>query len=413
MKNDFMNSSEMMERFLDGELNSTQTSELFAELAVNPKLQEEMQTMLKIKDSLKSSKVKAPEHLKAGIMLKTGFEKPTFINQIKADAGFASAIWALLTGKTALATYFILLLGGIGLYFYFNSNAIDNKIEYSSNQINSNNNRNNSKSNNAIAKIESSEDNLINSNEFSNYLAQDKLSSTTSKKISLNKNVNSNFEDLEITNLNNFNNVPENQNPISQIYGSNIVNQIANMNFNKNSNFIQLNNLININQFDFLQNLTLHLKNFNGISSVESRVNDLNSTILNNISIGLMYNVSKNFSVGIEGGLENYSLKYQGFENDILMNYYQNYNAVWGGLAMQYNFEPISYLFDTEPYLRGLLAVSELGPVFKIGAGGKYYLNSNIALTAGIESGWFVYENAGKYFNTNKTGYSIGFVFGF
>lgn len=414
MNEDFMTSSEKLECFLDGELSATQASELFAELAINPKLQQEMQMLMKMKDSFKSSYSKVPDHLKTGIMLKTGLENPTFINQIKAGAGFAAAFWALLTGKVAYVTYSILIALGIGFYFYndYKTNNFDDKIEYSSNKINPIENKIDSEPKNSIAKIESTEEVSAITKDFEGFLANEKHRNYSSKKNKINSNqINLNTSNnLSTDNLNNNTKMNIYSN---YLFNSNIVNQINNFNSSKNLNIENLNNLSSIYGFDFLQNLTLHFKNFNGISSVENRVNDLNSTILNNISIGLMYNISKNFSIGIEGGLENFNLKFQGYENDILMNYYQNYNAVWGGLAMQYTFNPIFEMIELEPYLRGLMAINELGPVFKLGAGAKYYISSNVALSAGIESGWFIYENNSKYFNTNKTGYSIGFVFGF
>ena len=49
-EHEFLSASEQLTSFLDGELDSTETSSLFYELAQNPELQEEMKDLILIRN---------------------------------------------------------------------------------------------------------------------------------------------------------------------------------------------------------------------------------------------------------------------------------------------------------------------------------------------------------------------------
>ncbi len=401
MNEEFLTASEQLISFLDGELDTEQTSALFSELANNSELQKEMKDMVSIRNAFRNAQLTPPESLKHSILINTGMQKATFMNQIKAGAGLLAAFWALFTSKTATAIY--LLAIGAGIWFAFqnekdsvsiNNNTAQNVISNANtDQLN-----NNSRSLNNISIANSSE--IANNNTIS---SNNSIAKAKSIKV-INSNSNSSLN-TDITEM---------QKPIDILSDAKLTqSKNSSLTFAPKQNFWNIPGLDLYINPDFLNNLSININTFNGLSFPEQRLTNLNNPLLNNFSIGLMYDFKNNFSIGLEAGFENYAMQFEGYEGDILYQYMQNYNSAWGGIAIQYTFSPVIWLDETQPYLKTLIGANELGPVLKMAAGGKYYITPNFAFVGGLEFSSFLYQNSGNTFSTNKLGYTLGAMFGF
>ncbi len=406
MNEDFLTPSEQLIAFLDGELDANQTTAFFAELSHNSELQEEMKDMVSIRNAFRNAQLTPPDAIRHSILINTGLQKATFMNQIRAGAGILAALWTLFTSKTAIAVYLLALGTGIWFATQNDDGKLKNSNFTSTESIDANiGNKKLTNNSNNIA--------IVASSEVTENTVKTKVSYSNFKVTKINKSEKNNSnENLVANNDNEL--TADNQNKTEMLLSSNLV--LKNQDFpnlTSKQNFWSIPGLNLYINPDFLNDISLHIRTFNGVSYPEQTLTNLNNPLLNNFSIGLMYNFTGNLSIGLEAGFENFAMQFEGYEGDILYRYMQNYNSAWGGLAVQYTFSPILWLDYTQPYVKTLFGANELGPVLKLSAGGKYYITPNFAFIGGVEYGSFIYQINGNTFSTNKLGYTFGAMFGF
>jgi hypothetical protein len=161
----------------------------------------------------------------------------------------------------------------------------------------------------------------------------------------------------------------------------------------------------NTNHFD---GLSLGLRGFSARSIPDFGVPPLNQPSLNNMSIGLGYELDENHSVGIEIGQENFQQKYDGANGAEKYHIDQNYLAFWGGAYYQYTFEKSDDLAGIQPFARVFLGATQVGPVQKNMVGIQYRYKNHFSLYGGLETTVLLYRFQNNYFSSQKFGLTYG-----
>ncbi len=403
-----MTLSEKISCFVDGELSTDESTNLFYELANKPEYQNELRQMLLIKNTFKNTMISAPVNLKSNV-LKNTVNKDSYYSKL-ANALSLLITYILSKGSLTYAGIGILTLTAMILI----SDSIDNNSpNQSTNSMLLNTNIPDISSKEILTQNPKQDNNIINTDSKTkeNQLAHSAYTTN-------NPNIKHRFTDIKIDNIyaqkinDNTNNISEQV--IENINHSDFTkNNYTNFDFDKSgASEIYYNNSNN----RFLNKISLSLKKFDGTSFPNFNLPNQNSDILNNFSLALNYNIDYNQSIGLVLGFENFLMNYNKLEGDILYNYRQNYNTQWLGLQYNYTLDQIAES-GLRPNLNLIAGATNIGPILKIGAGVTYHINDYFSLTAGVESGWLFYSNNGNLingdlYNTQKIGYNIGLNLG-
>jgi hypothetical protein len=163
----------------------------------------------------------------------------------------------------------------------------------------------------------------------------------------------------------------------------------------------------------FLSNISLSFKKIGGISSFPNfDLANGNDPMLNNFSVGVNYKIGKNHYVGISYGQENFLMRFDQQEGEIIYDYKQSYNSTWFAGTYKYVFSEIANS-GIIPEINVLLGASGVGPLGKAGGGVAYMISDNLMINVGVDYSAMLYPTRGdwkngKWFSTHKFGYSIG-----
>src|SRR5689334_4623694 len=105
MSNEHLSPPELLDAYLDGELNDAHSQGLFGLLAQSPELQAEMREQLSIRNAIQSASFQVPEHLMQDVLLQTGLAAAT-------AQGTTGVIPSLL-GRIAGSRLFIVLCSSV------------------------------------------------------------------------------------------------------------------------------------------------------------------------------------------------------------------------------------------------------------------------------------------------------------
>ena len=397
-EHEFLSASEQLTSFLDGELDSTETSSLFYELAQNPELQEEMKDLILIRNSFRNSRKIPPANLKQNILATTGLS-----SGVRTAAGLGTAAFFL---KSFLRRPYIAGLLGIAaiattIFFLTDTPEVETakqlNVPVSSSEVV----EDNSSTDNSMAGIAEEERSSTNS-ETSSFATNFKSGKNVSggKDVFVEKNSN----DLQ----------PARQNVIPlEVYMSPFANRENMVNVPGGAPSMKgVPQIFGEDVADFLQHLSLNFRIADGASYPNPDLNS-NSAILNDFAVAIMYNANSNNSFGIEFGRENFLMEFEGFEGELLYRYPQSYNAFVFGLAYQYQFSDFDFVRGVSPYARFFAGGTKIGPVGKVSTGLYYNLTHNVVLNAGAEYGILAYSYTDNIFTTQKIGWTVGLSLGF
>ncbi len=403
------NSSEMLNLLIDGELDSTMETQLYASLLANEDLRTELRELITIREAVRkdTEAFALPTGATQNVFSKLGFSPigsvGTTATQNVISNPWYKKLWnPIVTAIVAsiLTALFFLNTNNefnSGQKFAYNSlNNLDAKTEQSSiapeviqtitNDVSTNESHQSIASNSNRIKSKSNNENISSGN---NYLKSLPISLDNSQ-ISRNSFTKSSLDN------NNF------------------------FDFNNVRNTEEISNLANTHQREFLikdnyypaykQNHSLTLC-LNGISAVSfPNVNiESQSSLLSNISFGGYIPISKNFNIGLEVGQETFGQIFYNIENNSAVKYRQNPKLLWGGMGVNYTFD--NYLFEianAQPFLHFTLASTSLGPFGKAVSGVQFISDNGFGFNFGLQASVLVYQNEKRFYSTEKFGFIYG-----
>lgn len=400
----FLKPDEKLTAFVDGELSKEELGNLFYELAQNPDMQEELNQLILIKNTFRNKQIPAPDFLKSKVMAKVGLANPTFLERILSPA-FYSAFFAGSWLKTASVTSVILL---IGLVMLSKFDDLKNSEEQRQILLTKGNSKSSlpivsSYSDNGIENVKST-NNSITFAGHKNVLAVNKIPKSKSQS-SLQQET---LEELTPS---------QNNDAIDSQFNRSTIDNSSQY----STNFFGLKNITHIGMLipqtndglgRFLSDLSVNLRYFNGASFPSFDMANNNQPIVNNFSIGINYKISPNHYIGFAYGQENFLMKFDQQEGEIIYTYNQSFNSTWLAGTYKYVFSEIGNL-NLYPELNVLLGASQVGPIAKFGGGVGFFVTDNLTLNLGSEYSLMVYPTRGDWakgdwYSTHKFGYNIG-----
>ncbi|ROL57572.1 hypothetical protein D9V86_12165 [Bacteroidetes/Chlorobi group bacterium ChocPot_Mid] len=375
--------TDLIYRFMDGDISSVEQNVLFGALAKDSDLQMEFQQAVTIIKGFNADKVvlAPPPSLTNNLFVSAGFNPPMPLNTV-APVGVISRLKKLTTPVISAATGALVT---IAIFLGINSN------------------------NNGIIQNVSNQGNIT--------MADSKVSvpasaipvvrTSESKKIRHSSN-----NSLTLVNENQevgFN--------YSRVFSTGeISSNFSTLNYCKNNsqNSTLFNNeeLSSFSMPDFnYMNLEVEIKGMTGLAFLPSRtIQPEPWAIMNNIGVGIKYKFNENNRVGIVVGKESlqmYSLNKSGES----LNYQYEPNLVWAGACYRYTGNEI--YGAVSPYCELTGAYSKFGPVGKTAIGLEYNPENIISMSLGVEGTALAYKFLGDIKTTEKISlvYNIGIHF--
>ncbi len=153
----------------------------------------------------------------------------------------------------------------------------------------------------------------------------------------------------------------------------------------------------------------LHLRGFSARSYPDFDVDPLMTPTLNNISIGLSYQLADEHSIGVEVGQENLLQRYYDTEDAARKTIEQNYLAFWAGAT--YRFSP-NLGGVLQPYAQTFIGGVRTGPMTRALLGVEYRTGA-LGIGAGVEGTLHLYRYRSTWYSISKLGitYSLSFHF--
>lgn len=193
------------------------------------------------------------------------------------------------------------------------------------------------------------------------------------------------------------------------------------------SSFIQANNALTLpsapnsrnsdiipaNSSTFLpfiphDNIVIRLR---GISAfANSATAGSSGQILDNLGLGIFYNLGKGHLIGIDVNNERPQLSYRGIVDNRQFNYQQNPSYLSVGLTYRFNAEQLN-VGDFHPFaeLSGGLAIPNM-PVGRTSAGINFIPTDAIRFSVGLEYNTLRYEFLGNNYSSSKWGINYGMM---
>jgi hypothetical protein len=399
--NEYSVPSEQLSALLDGELGMEESSTLFYSLAHNSDLQSELQDLLKIRNKMPALQLHPPDKLKKGILIGTGLAATSTIASSALNSAGAS-FWS----KIILSKPFLMLMTAslATMMTYYITSKNHEFIKSGETKTTAS----------QIPKITSGEQQL-------NTIPPKIIYIT--KKVFVKVKPDDNFYTNPLPvftgdSNNNIQKIPivENREGIEL---SNVKNNLLSLALNTTqSNFLALANTLPVESNKFIDKeqyskIVVQMRHFNANTFIEPKVSPLISPAINNIGLAFLYEYSKNESVGIEIGQENFQQNFSATEWDGMTYYYQNYLGFWYGITYKYTFDDIKTVFgiDIRPYLQTFFGGTQVGAIGKISTGIQLDIGNNLIMFSGFDGTLLGYIYKDKLFTTRKAGVTYGLGF--
>lgn len=150
---------------------------------------------------------------------------------------------------------------------------------------------------------------------------------------------------------------------------------------------------------------SLTMRGFAQHSFVDQTVTPVNNPFINNLSVGLHYDISEQDAVFVEVGQESLAQRYTGTENNYTVQYNQTYLAPWAMIGWQHRFVGNQAI---RPLIRVGAGGMATGPMARMTLGMEYDISKSITLIGGIEGMSTLYSYQGQWFSTQKAGITYG-----
>lgn len=127
---------------------------------------------------------------------------------------------------------------------------------------------------------------------------------------------------------------------------------------------------------------------------------------INNIGMGLYYDMSDDHALGIEIGREIFAQEFTRSISNQTVIYRQNPSLYWYGISYRFSASDLSIGEGwLTPYLQGFAGWAQNGPIVKLSGGFRFLPENQISLFAGIEASRLYFPVQAVYFFSDK--YSI------
>ncbi len=405
---EYLSSSQKLSAFLDGELPQNDVQSLFYEMASDTELQDELRTMVSVKEMTKSSIIMPPPALKSSLDARLGLDQNMLDNSMKKVAGasffnnrlFQSGMAAFVA---AFITYMLMLTSSqeIG-----NPEMLaDKPVEKSSQELHS-----------ATIPVVSS---FVNNTQQSN----DNILNLNTKKDKP-KQQRSNYTSTNVAE----DNINVDYNLIPQDFASNQITDVeyADINYSDYIHMTPLdkfelpmtphqynkNTPIQTKRMEILNKFSLEMKYNQGKSYPNLDIPVETEPIINNVTVGLFYKYNEYNSLGIEFGQENYYQRYFFKEDELVKRYEQNWMAFWGGITYNHDFAKVDFYAPLHPYYRFMIGGTQIGPLFKSSVGAKLPISDKMHFVLALEGSYLVYHFQDRSYSSSRLGLSLGFSFG-
>lgn len=415
--------SELVYLFVDGETNSAQEEILFNTLAGNPELQQELQEAILIRSTLEQdcSALAVPPDTTAAIFQKAGFALPG------AAASGVSSITSLvgnaLYSLKSLALPTLFTLGGAAIatmYFISHSTASENSnplpvvsniaatsvaIPSSATELNKEtafrNNKSYSaqrsvikdKANGSITKNGAEKSLLHSPQSEESSITPDNSKATIPTEypdeLTNSQYSNSSMSAVRVENSPVKNLAFDTKENQSSTYLLNGIDVPTTSNFDNKSTEIDLP-------------ISASLRGLISLTTFPSVGKTSYNNEFNNIALSVAYRITKNISIGVEGGRQ--ALHYYTFENGMNEKATLHTSMDWAGAFYKQQFPDLTFS-DITPYTQITLGGTLSGPSGRLLTGFMWQPDSRISLSAGIEGSAFLYQKSADWYSLRALGF--------
>ncbi|MBI3260186.1 MAG: hypothetical protein HYZ54_12050 [Ignavibacteriae bacterium] len=137
------------------------------------------------------------------------------------------------------------------------------------------------------------------------------------------------------------------------------------------------------------------------------------SAAFNDLNLQLMYSTNEEWSFGVRFGREAFPLSYNGTISGRNIERQQYSSVYWGGVVAQFVPTSLSFWGGFQPYFSVFGGRSEIGWLGRTEAGLQYPLSSQFSISAGIDGSGLFYPFQDKSFQTYKSGINTGIIIHF
>lgn len=373
----YSSASERLSALMDGELDTSESPQLFYELASNPDLQDEMRDMLTVRRLINKNKPYPPDKLKHNILKTAGLAVSADLTN-SGNGSVNSPIGKIVKSRwfTALSAA---VLGSIATFYFL---GLFQPAQYIFGES-------------SIGVAQASEQNertipIAKSQEIYQRAQISKMPESTEQTVAVIEAEPAPEKYILINNS-----IPANSLGNAIIPG------------NLHSQALIIGNLPK-SSVSGSGKFLLELRGFTAASFPRPDIAPLSEPAMNNIGAALLYKISDEHYAGIEIGQENFLQSYKGFQDGLPVVYDQNYLGFWGALVYQYNSN-YKMLSELSPFFKFSAGATEVGPIGKTIIGLMYDLSENFALFAGAEGSLLLYRYQNKFWTTRKLGATGGF----
>ncbi len=135
--------------------------------------------------------------------------------------------------------------------------------------------------------------------------------------------------------------------------------------------------------------------------------------VFHNMAAALYYQLSDSWLLGLEFGQENYAQRYRGSELNRTLTVLQDPLLFWAGAGAHLTLREAELLPGIAPYAHALVGATRIGPLLRGGLGLRYEPGTSLSISLGLEGSSLWYQHQASWFSSEKLGvtYGIGIRF--
>lgn len=411
-----MSSSEQLNMLLDGELHSAEAPGLFYELSQNHELQEEMFELIKLKNMMKVQQPAPKDKLKAGILAGIGLSGAGTIYTAANSTGSAFLSGKLLIGGAAA------VLSSILTFFTVTGFGGNDSGDPQP-----------GRNNRGMASVRQAGIPSVSSTETSGTNGTLPVKENTVERVrivyvererpqSVSPGISSGNgqavapEEMKISSVDMKNiEKPYNDNMLTE--GTYVIAPVFKSSGRmRNEDFERSGE-----EYLFMQSageeplsgLKLEFRGFSSNHFQELNLPLANDPAINNISMGLFYDLNERYSAGLEFGQENFYQKFIGINGTKTFPIEQNSVQFWGVGVFRYSAGRLEALGGVQPFAQVGLGSTNAALMSRFAGGLRYDFSNKFGVFAAMELTSLYYKSNSVWNTTNKAGLTYGITLKF
>jgi len=155
-------------------------------------------------------------------------------------------------------------------------------------------------------------------------------------------------------------------------------------------------------------------RGYSAASSPSTALPSKSDPVFRNMAAAVLYSITEEHAIGIEGGQEAFPQKFDGIENGLRVSYEQNLLTPW--MTGIYRYRPLWAKPSSalSPFISLGAGVNREGwPTGRAALGAQYSLTRMIAVEAAVEGALLAFPFKDHWFSTGKIGVSYGILVSF